>query len=84
MGGCGLALVGEVITLSLLKDESGSRSVASAAVFFLFLHVGFYASFVDATTYIYASEIWPTPLRAKGLSLSISGLFLASLAVLQG
>ena len=38
---------------------------------------------VDATSYIYASEIFPTPVRAKGLSLSISGLFVATIIFLQ-
>ncbi|KAH0839199.1 putative MFS sugar transporter [Fonsecaea pedrosoi] len=81
--GCVLCLVGEVITLAQL-DKGENKAATNAAVFFLFLFVGFYASFIDATTYIYASEIWPTPIRAKGLALSISGLFLSSLAILQG
>jgi hypothetical protein len=38
---------------------------------------------IDATTYIYASEIFPTHLRASGLSLSLAGLFLASLTYTQ-
>jgi MFS family permease len=38
---------------------------------------------VDATSYIYASEIFPTHVRAKGLSLSISGLFIATIIFLQ-
>ncbi|EXJ61686.1 hypothetical protein A1O7_02115 [Cladophialophora yegresii CBS 114405] len=81
--GCVLCLVGEAITLSQL-EKGPNRAATNAAVFFLFLFVGFYASFIDATTYIYASEIFPTPVRAKGLSISISGLFLSSLAILQG
>ncbi|KIX99687.1 uncharacterized protein Z520_04322 [Fonsecaea multimorphosa CBS 102226] len=82
--GCILCLVGEVICLAQLDNGQKNRAATNAAVFFLFLFVGFYASFIDATTYIYASEIWPTPVRAKGLALSISGLFLSSLAILQG
>lgn len=37
----------------------------------------------DATSYVYASEIFPTPVRAKGLSVSISGLFIATILFLQ-
>ncbi|KIX09803.1 uncharacterized protein Z518_00884 [Rhinocladiella mackenziei CBS 650.93] len=70
--------------VKMLIIEHGGRGAASAAVFFLFLHVALYASTIDATSYIYASEIFPTPVRAKGLSLSISGLFLSALALLQG
>ena len=38
---------------------------------------------IDATSYIYASEIFPTPERAKGLAVSISGLFVACIIFLS-
>lgn len=41
-----------------------------------------YAPCLDATTYVYASEIWPTHLRAKGCAISTAGLYLGSLIVL--
>ncbi|KAJ9149484.1 Sugar transporter family protein [Pleurostoma richardsiae] len=75
------ALLGEIIMLAIFGG-SDNRAGNSAAVFFLFLHIGFYASCLDAATYVYASEIWPTHLRAKGCSLSTSGLFVASLILL--
>ena len=37
-----------------------------------------YGVSIDATSYIYASEIFPTPERAKGMAISISGLFCAT------
>jgi MFS family permease len=42
-----------------------------------------FSSTSDATSYIYASEIFPTPLRAKGLAVSVSGLFVATIIFLQ-
>jgi MFS family permease len=80
--GCIVALIGECITVSIFQ-KTGHRSAASAAVFFLFLHIACFSSSVDATSYIYASEIFPTPVRAKGLSFSISGLFIATIIFLQ-
>lgn len=41
-----------------------------------------YAPCLDATTYVFASEIWPTHLRAKGCAISTSGLYVGSLIVL--
>ncbi|KAH8817019.1 MFS transporter [Xylogone sp. PMI_703] len=80
--GCVVALVGECITVSIY-NRTGDSGVAAAAVFFLFLHIGCFSVSVDATSYIYASEIFPTPARAKGLSVSISGLFIATIVFLQ-
>ena len=42
-----------------------------------------YASTLDATTYIYASEVFPTPMRAKGMAVSVSGLFIGALTTLM-
>jgi hypothetical protein len=79
--GCAVSLLGEIIMLALYEGTT-NRGGNIAAVFFIFLHLGFYGSCVDASTYVYASEIWPTHLRAKGFALSISGLFVGSLILL--
>ncbi|RBA14937.1 hypothetical protein FPRO05_13153 [Fusarium proliferatum] len=76
--GCVLALVGECITMSIF-EKTNHRGAASGAVFFLFLHVTIFTLCCDATSYVYASEIFPTPVRAKGLSISVSGLFFATI-----
>lgn len=75
-------LIGESIVLSLLEKKS-SFTLSAVAIFFLFGHIAFYSSCIDATTYIYAAEIFPTHLRAIGISASLSGLFLASLTFTQ-
>ncbi|KAH7305299.1 MFS transporter [Stachybotrys elegans] len=82
LAGCLLALVGECITVDIF-DRTGSRGAASGAVFFLFLHVTVFTFLIDATTYIYAAEIFPTPLRAKGMAVSVSGLFIATIIFLE-
>ena len=71
-----------MVCLALLETRA-SFGLSAAAIFFLFGHIAFFSSCIDATTYIYASEIFPNHLRARGLSLSVSGLFLASLAFTQ-
>lgn len=69
-----------VVEMALLATYGGSTNKAglAAAVAFLFIHVGFYSACVDATTYIYVTEIFPTRLRARGSSICISGLFFAT------
>ncbi|KAF5575469.1 major facilitator superfamily transporter [Fusarium pseudocircinatum] len=76
--GCVIALIGECITMSVFEKTS-HRGAASGAVFFLFLHVTIFTLCCDATSYVYASEIFPTPVCAKGLSVSVSGLFFATI-----
>ncbi|EHY54629.1 MFS-type transporter criB [Exophiala dermatitidis] len=80
--GCVVALIGECATVDVFQ-RTGSHGSASAAVFFLFLHIAFFSACCDATSYIYAAEIFPTPVRAKGLAVSISGLFIATIVFLQ-
>jgi MFS family permease len=75
--GCLLALILEMILLALYKGTT-NKSGQAAAVAFLFIHVGFYSVCIDATTYIYATEIFPSYLRARGSSICISGLFFAT------
>ncbi|EPE08408.1 general substrate transporter [Ophiostoma piceae UAMH 11346] len=48
-------------------------------VFFLFAFVTFYGSCVDAVSYIYCAELFPTSLRAQGVGFSILGQVIASL-----
>ena len=38
---------------------------------------------MDATSYVYCSELFPTPLRAQGAGFSVSGLFTATLIYTQ-
>ncbi|KAF5244824.1 hypothetical protein FANTH_7591 [Fusarium anthophilum] len=76
--GCIVALIGECITMSVF-EKTNHRGAASGAVFFLFLHATIFTLCCDATSYVYASEIFPTPVRAKGLSISVSGLFFATI-----
>ena len=81
LGGCAVALLGEIIMVALFQGTKNNAG-NSAAVFFLFLHLAFYGSCIDASTYVFAAEIWPTHLRAKGFAVSVSGLFIGSLILL--
>lgn len=52
-------------------------------VFFLFLFGTIYGSCLDASTYVYSCEVFPTHLRATGMGISISGQFLFTLIYTQ-
>ncbi|KAL2823394.1 general substrate transporter [Aspergillus cavernicola] len=80
LAGCVAALVRECICLALFEGTS-NKAGNSAAVFFLYLHLAIYGSCLDGSTYVFASEIWTPHLRAKGFTISVSGLFLGSLII---
>lgn len=77
-----LALIGEYITVSIFQ-RTGSRSVVSVAVFFLFLHIALFSVSLDATSYIYLSEIFPTPVRARGVGILMTSILMSTIVFLQ-
>lgn len=66
---------------ALVASFSGTSNKAgqACAVLFLYLFVTFYASCIDAVSYVYCSEIFPTELRAGGMSASVATLFATTL-----
>jgi MFS family permease len=53
-----------------------------AAVFFIFFFVVFWSSCLDATQYLYVSEIFPTHIRSQGSAVGLIGLYCGSIVVL--
>ncbi|TPX07835.1 uncharacterized protein E0L32_010522 [Thyridium curvatum] len=82
MAGCAVALLGVSILIAVYGGTT-NKAGNSAAIFFLYLHLTFYGGCMDASTYVYGSEIWPTHLRAKGFAISCAGLFIGSLCLLE-
>jgi MFS family permease len=80
--GCAISLLGVSIMVALYGGTT-NKGGNSAGVFFLYLHLTFYATCMDASTYVYGSEIWPTHLRGKGFAISCAGLFVGSLTLLE-
>lgn len=82
MAGCAASLLGVSVLISVYGGTD-HKAGNSASVFFLYLHLTFYAGCMDASTYVYGSEIWPTHLRAKGFAISCAGLFIGSLCLVE-
>ena len=55
---------------------------AKAAVFFIMFFVFFYGLFIDAASFIYSSEIYPTNIRSRGMALSTTTYFTACIVSL--
>jgi hypothetical protein len=82
LAGSASALVGECITVDIFQ-KTGGRGVAGAAVFFLFWHILLFGLSFDATSYVYGAEIFSNPVRARGLGISATGMFVSTIIFLQ-
>lgn len=81
LAGC---LVSNIFEAALQAEYlvSSNKAGQRAAVFFIFLFAIFWSSFLDASQYLYISEIFPTHIRAEGMALGMSGVYLADIVLL--
>jgi len=76
-----------VIFLCALTAEfldTTNKAGLRAAVFFMFFYIFWWCFFIDATQYVYVSEIFPNHLRPQGVALGLSAFYLASEVTLVG
>ncbi|KAH7921398.1 general substrate transporter [Leucogyrophana mollusca] len=84
-----IGLTGCMLSLSLecameARFEGTSDRVGNAlGVFFVFTFIFFYAGGIDATSYVYCSEIFPTHIRSQGMAFSMIGTFLSTVVFLE-
>ncbi|KAJ4668399.1 hypothetical protein ABEF93_007357 [Exophiala dermatitidis] len=76
--GCSISVAG--FTACLARYGGTDNKLGNGfGVFFLYLFVTFFGGSMDASSYVYSSEIFPTSVRAQGAGFSVSGLFCFSL-----
>ncbi|KIX06755.1 uncharacterized protein Z518_04731 [Rhinocladiella mackenziei CBS 650.93] len=76
--GCSISVAG--FTACLARYGGTDNKIGNGfGVFFLYLFVTFFGGSMDASSYVYSSEIFPTSIRAQGAGFSVSGLFCFSL-----
>ncbi|OCT46100.1 hypothetical protein CLCR_00414 [Cladophialophora carrionii] len=76
--GCAVSVAGFTACLARYGGTD-NRLGNGFGVFFLYLFVTFFGGSMDASSYVYSSEIFPTSIRAQGAGFSVSGLFAFSL-----
>ncbi|KAF2021156.1 general substrate transporter [Aaosphaeria arxii CBS 175.79] len=84
-----VGLIGCALSLScftaMVAEYGGTENKIGNGfgVFFLYLFVTFYGGTMDASSYVYCAEIFPTTIRAQGLGFSVMGLFMMTLIYTQ-
>ena len=76
--GCLLALIIEIAMLAkYVTVANPSIPGQKVAVFAIMFFVFFYGFFIDAASFVYSSEIYPTNIRSRGMALSTTTYFVA-------
>lgn len=65
-------MIAEFVTVAN-PNPAGQKVAVFAIMFFVF----FYGLFIDAASFIYSSEIYPTNIRSRGMALSTTTYFVA-------
>jgi len=73
-------LMCHIFLAALTATFAGTNNHAglSATVFFIWLIIFFWCFCMDATQYVYVSEIWPNHLRSQGTAWGLAFFFLCS------
>lgn len=77
-------MVANILEAALQAEYLGTTNAAGqkTAIFAIFLFILFWSSFLDASQFLYLSEIFPMHIRAEGMALGMSALYLADIIVL--
>ncbi|KAK5311755.1 hypothetical protein LTR93_011615 [Exophiala xenobiotica] len=82
LSGCVIAVICEAALVARYRD-SGNKSGLSACVAFLYLFDVAYGFCLDGVTWWYTAEIFPTHLRAHGMTLNMATYALVNIIWLQ-
>ncbi|KAK4935990.1 hypothetical protein LTR10_023037 [Elasticomyces elasticus] len=82
LSGMLVSLIAETALVRFYAGTVGHGGL-SAAVFFIFLHLVFYGCCIDANSFVYCSEIFPTHIRPQGMAWSVGTLFLTTIPYLE-
>ncbi|OCK75229.1 MFS transporter [Lepidopterella palustris CBS 459.81] len=77
---CVLAIETALVARFLVSDNKAGLSAAAA---FLFLFLFCFNLFLEGVSWYYASEIFPTHLRAKGMTITVVGFCLIDILWLE-
>jgi hypothetical protein len=75
-GGIAGCMVMLILEAALVASFAGSSNTAGlkAAVAMIYIYVVFYECALDGTQFVYLGEMFPSHLRAKGMSLGVAGI----------
>jgi hypothetical protein len=82
--GLGMLVVVLILECIMQAQFLGTTNIAGqrAAIFFIFLFIICWSFCLDASQFLYLSEIFPTHIRAQGMALGMVGLYCATIVLL--
>jgi hypothetical protein len=82
--GLGMLVVVLILECIMQAQFLGTTNIAGqrAAIFFIFLFIICWSFCMDASQFLYLSEIFPTHIRAQGMAVGMAGLYSATIVLL--
>jgi hypothetical protein len=82
--GLGMLVVVLILECIMQAQFLGTTNIAGqrAAIFFIFLFIICWSFCLDASQFLYLSEIFPTHIRAQGMAVGMVGLYCATIVLL--
>jgi hypothetical protein len=83
-----MGLSGCVVCLSVLAalvanfGTSDNFPALKSSVAMIFIYAFFWSGVLSGTQFVYCGELFPSHLRAKGISLGVAGIYLANVLFL--
>ncbi|KAF2092538.1 sugar transporter family protein [Rhizodiscina lignyota] len=68
--GCLIALILETAMVGEFVEAHPNAAGQKVAVFAIFFYVFFYGIFLDAASFVYSSEVYPTNIRSRGVAMA--------------
>ncbi|KAK0392586.1 hypothetical protein NLU13_2081 [Sarocladium strictum] len=76
--GCLLALTLEIAMVAeFVVSEHPNEAGQKVAIFAIFFFVFFYGFFIDAASFVYSSEVYPTNIRSRGVAMATATYFIS-------
>jgi hypothetical protein len=85
-GGIAECMVMLILEAALVASFAGSSNTADlkAAVAMIYIYVVFYECALDGTQFVYLGEMFPSYLRANGMSLGVAGICIMKCSMVTG
>ena len=83
LAGCMLSLTVEAALVARFAEQATNTAALKAAVAMIFIYCPFFEGCLDGTQWAYVTELWPSHMRPKGISMGLLSIMLTNICFVQ-